>query len=97
MIAKINPINFKSLNNTNSKGTKMEYDNDIKKHKIGVGVLAAGTLVGIPLFFLGKQQVHKIQSAIIGFGSLAALIFEPFYRPKKENYELDNKNFNKVV
>ncbi len=94
MINAIQP-SFRSLQKK-VKPNRQQYEEDVKKNKYGIVGLFAGAVIGIPTFILCKQ--FRIESGIIGFGSLLGLMLAPLLKIDKTKYDLsDDNKINEVA
>lgn len=93
MIDKIRP-SFQSLQK-NVKPNRQQYEEDLKKNKYGVIGLATGAIIGIPTFLLCKK--FRIESGIIGFGSLVCLMLSPLFKIDKTKYDLSDNKMDEVA
>ncbi len=90
MINKISSINFKSAKPVKNNNPIFEkYKKTFKNDKAGTALLSGMTLVGVPMTFIAKTPIRKIQSGIVGFGALLTLVLFPLL--KKEKSGLENK------
>ncbi len=90
MINKISSINFKSAKPVKNNNPIFEkYKKTFKNDKAGTALLSGMTLVGVPMTFIAKTPIRKIQGGIVGFGALLTLVLFPLL--KKEKSGLENK------
>ena len=92
MINKVSLINFKSAEPVKNNNRIFEkYKKTFKKDKLGTALLTGMTLVGVPMTFIAKTPIRKIQGGIVGFGALLTLVLFPLLKKEKSNLENKQK------
>lgn len=97
MINKVSLINFKSGEPVKNNSPIFEkYKKAYKNDKMGTVLLTGMTLVGVPMTFIAKTPIRKIQGGIVGFGALLTLVLFPLLKKEKSNLE-NKQKINEVA